>query len=253
MRYSMQVITLLLLLLTDSVVVRESLPSGFPIEPAVDHANTSFFPQQPDPSDLPLKLFETATETALPMLVYVSGDGGWNNFSAALCNYLNQKGIPVVALDAQKYFWKSKLPEETAKEMETVIGFYLKKWKREKYVMAGFSFGADIIPFIVNRLPAEMKAGLVASVLISPDRTCDFEIHLSDMLSLGISKGRYDVVREISAGNIKKLAILFGSDENKNNRSAFGATGAKIIVLQGNHHFDSAFETVGDSIISEIR
>jgi type IV secretory pathway VirJ component len=253
MKWFNLVLAFLLLSLTDFAVIRYPVSLADNPVPIANHENVTFCIQQPDVPDLPMRIFETATQPGLPMLVYISGDGGWNNFSSSLCNYLNQKGYPIVALDAQKYFWKSRLPAETAKEMGAVIEKYRTEWKREKFVLAGFSFGADIIPFIVNRLPARMQAGLVSSVLISPDRNCDFEIHLSDMLSLGISKGRYDVVGEISGSYFKKFTIIFGSDESTNTQSAFRVTDAKIKVIQGNHHFDSAFETVGDSILSEIR
>jgi type IV secretory pathway VirJ component len=253
MRWYNLAVSVFLLPMIDFAEVWEPVPASFCAESTGEPDMSPVFLQQPDGSNFPLIIYNTTTQPQLPMLVYISGDGGLNNFSSSLCNYLNQKGIPVVAMDAQKYFWKSKLPEEAAQEMEEVIEKYRKEWRREKFLLAGFSFGADIIPFIVNRLPGQMRAGLVSSVLISPDRNCDFEIHLSDMLSLGISKGRYDVVREISGSYFRKFAIIFGSDENINTESAFRVTDAKIKVLPGNHHFDSAFETVGDSILSEIR
>ena len=203
--------------------------------------------------DLPLKILPAEKESAFPMFVLISGDGGWNTFDQSFCKYLTQKGVHVVVLDAQKYFWKSRTPEETTEDLVTMIGTYGEKWKRDKFVLAGFSFGADIVPFLVNRFPGEIKSRLISSILISPDKTCDFEIHLSDMLNLGISKGRYNVVNEIQKSDFKKMVAVFGYDENKDNQQAFKQTGIKVEILPGNHHFDSGYEALANLIMTEMR
>ncbi|MEI6276348.1 MAG: AcvB/VirJ family lysyl-phosphatidylglycerol hydrolase [Prolixibacteraceae bacterium] len=203
--------------------------------------------------DLPLQIFGTSVESDLPMFVYITGDGGWNNFSSALCSDLNHMGVPVIALDAQKYFWKIKSPEETAADLAVVIVKYQKEWKKERFVFAGFSFGADIVPFLINRFPASLGAGLVSSILISPDKTCDFEIHWSDMLSMGISKGKYDVIKEIQESPFKKFAVVLGSEESLTTRQVFQSTNARVEILQGNHHFDSDHDTVAKLILNVMK
>ena len=210
-------------------------------------------PQQAIGKELPIKTFGTDSVSGLPLLVYITGDGGWNKFSSALCADINRKGIPVVVLDAQKYFWESKSPEETAMDLSGVIERYLKDWKKERFVLAGFSFGADIVPFLLNRFPPEIGGKAVSSIMISPDKTCDFEIHLSDMLSMGISKGKYDVPLEIQKSVFKNFTVVFGSDENRNTKLSFEWKGIKIKILQGNHHFDSEYAAVAELILQEIR
>jgi type IV secretory pathway VirJ component len=210
-------------------------------------------PQETISRDLPLKVLATPIESSLPMCVYISGDGGWNSFNASFCQYLTQKGIPVIELDSQKYFWKFRTPDETTRDLIAVIEQYGKLWKRDRFVLAGYSFGSTVVPFVLNRLPAGIKVRLAAAVLISPDKTSDFEIHLSDMLNLGISKGKYDVLREIQSGDYKKYVAVFGSDESAETQQAFKQAGAKIEVLQGNHHFDSAYDALANLIIAEIK
>jgi type IV secretory pathway VirJ component len=203
--------------------------------------------------DLPIKVFGTEKVTDLPMLVFITGDGGWNKFSSALCSDINQKGISVVVLDAQKYFWESKSPEETAIDLVSVTEKYLKEWKKERFVIAGFSFGADIVPFLINRFPAGIKERVVSSILISPDKTCDFEIHLTDMLNMGISKGKYDVIKEIQKSDFKNFTVVFGSDESENSKHPFQLSVIKLKILQGNHHFDSEYEAVANLIVDEMK
>lgn len=201
---------------------------------------------------MPLRILETTAEPGAPLFVYISGDGGWNAFNESLCNLLVKRGIPVLALDAQKYFWKSRTPDETAAALAGAIEQYRKLWKRDRLVVTGYSFGAAIVPFVLNRLPAALQNAVVSTILIDPDRTSDFEIHLSDMLNLGLSKGKYNVLQEIRAGELKKLVAVFGSDGSAELQDAFWQAGATVKLLPGNHHFDSAYETIVGIIIKEI-
>ncbi len=222
-----------------------------------DSGNISFAPveylQKTALADLPIKVMESSVESALPMVLYISGDGGLNLFSKSFCNYLIQKGIPMVVLDAQKYFWKSKTPEETRADLITIVEAYENVWKRDRFVLIGFSFGASIVPFLANSFPSGVSSRLESSILINPDIRCDFEIHLSDMLNLGTSKGNYDVVKEIRQSDNKRISVYFGSDESMDVRQAFQQTGIKVHIVNGNHHFDDGYEELADTIFKEIK
>ncbi len=202
--------------------------------------------------ELPIKILASPVTSSLPLLLFISGDGGWNSFEEALGQSLNQRGVSVVVLDAQKYFWKSKTPDETASDLSSVIETWQKTWGKEHFVVAGFSFGASVVPFVVNRLPAELRKNLSTSLLISPDKSCDFEIHLSDMLNVVTTRGRYDVIREIQAGSPQRMVVFFGSDERAESRKAFEQVGVSIRILQGNHHFDSGYDVLADLIVAEM-
>jgi type IV secretory pathway VirJ component len=38
-----------------------------------------------------------------------------------------------------------------------VIRQYLAAWNKSRVLLVGYSFGADTLPFIVNRLPADLR------------------------------------------------------------------------------------------------
>ena len=204
-------------------------------------------------TSLPLKVFKSSAVTALPMVIFISGDGGLNSFSESLCLSLSQKGVPVVVLDAKKYFWDSRTPEETTSDISHVFESNAKILGCNSFVLVGFSFGASLLPFLVNRFPAGVASKLALALLISPDRNCDFEVHLSDMLNLGFSKGKYDVIKEVERGDRTKMEAVFGSEESLEVRKAFQQTGIKIQTLQGNHHFDSGSEILAGWIVDEIK
>jgi len=208
-------------------------------------------PQNPS-GDVPLKILAGPVASSLPLLVFISGDGGWNSFEESLCKSLNQKGVSLVVLDAQKYFWKSKTPDETAIDLQRVVETWQKNWNKEQFVLAGFSFGASVVPFAVNRFTESLGRKLAAAILISPDKSCDFEIHLSDMLNVVTTRGKFDVLGEIRSGSFKKLVAFFGNEERIDTRNAFEQAGASIRLLPGNHHFDSGFDALADLMVAEM-
>ena len=65
-------------------------------------------------TDLPLITFPVNKIDSLPLLVFISGDGGWTSFDEGVAEHLVETGIPVIGLDSQKYFWESRTPGETA-------------------------------------------------------------------------------------------------------------------------------------------
>lgn len=221
------------------------------ISSAVSFGSDHIF-QKKSIEEMPLKVIESSIESTLPMVVYISGDGGWNTFSDSLCNYLSKKGFPVVVLNARKYFWDRKTPEEAAADLVTIVDAFGVRWKRDKFILTGFSFGASLVPFLVNLFPERITGRLSSSIMINPDMLCDFEVHLSDMLNMGPSKGEFDVVREMKAIDVKKTAIFFGGDERMELQQAFRLTGANVQIVPGNHHFDDDYEALAELLVKEM-
>src|SRR6185312_10421067 len=56
-----------------------------------------------------------------PLIFYLSGDGGLNKFSTALCETLHGKGYDVIALNSKSYFWDKKTPEQTATDINNYL------------------------------------------------------------------------------------------------------------------------------------
>lgn len=203
--------------------------------------------------ELPLIVIPSPVESTGPVFFLISGDGGWTSFDNNFCELLAKKGIPVVALDAKKYFWKAKSPEETTSVLTQIIENYTKQWNRKTFILAGYSFGADIVPFIANRLPEPLKSHLSKLFLLSPDQFGDFEIHLTDMLSLGIAKKKYNIVSEVKKITAPQVISIFGQEEDAVNIQAFKVADSKISLLPGDHHYNKNVEALVELILKEIQ
>jgi type IV secretory pathway VirJ component len=203
-------------------------------------------------SNLPLTLIPSSSTDSRPLAVFISGDGGWAGFDQAVSSKLAENGMPVIGLDAQKYFWKEKQPKEAADEIAKAVEHFMNQWNRKSFVLVGYSFGACLAPFIASHFSDAVKESLKGVYCLSPDETGDFEIHISDMLSMRTNE-KYNVVTEVK--NIKALnpVCIFGKEESAELRNHFSATGIRIEILPGSHHYDNNYKAVAALIYKDFQ
>ncbi|NCU04607.1 MAG: virulence factor family protein, partial [Chitinophagaceae bacterium] len=191
---------------------------------------------------LPVKEW-TTSNSAKPLVLYITGDGGLNHFSTQLCNTLFASGYDVLALNARSYFWEKKTPQQTAAAISSYLSAKLNTKADRTVVLVGYSFGADVMPFIVNHLATVIQQKLSSVVLLSPSSSTDFEIHVSDMW--GESKTRaMNVVAEINRMASPKTLIIFGADEDGVLSPEIQLKNVTIQTLPGSHHFDGNISEV---------
>lgn len=184
---------------------------------------------------LPVKEWNTPMQT--PYVLYISGDGGLNNFSTGLCTTINKAGYGISAINAESYFQDKKTPEQATKDITGYLEKIFRQRSNQQLVLAGYSFGADVVPFIVNRLPDSLKKKLISVILLSPGTSTDFETHWTDMLGWN-KKRSMDVVAEINAMNVPKINTILGSDEKDFPVENITAKNYTNQFLPGGHHFD---------------
>ena len=195
---------------------------------------------------LPLTIWQGKADR--PMVFYISGDGGMNKFSTSLCADINKAGYQVTAMDARNYFWHKKTPEQTASDISRYLEREMELFTNPRIVLVGYSFGADVMPFVVNRMPFPMKEKLASVVLLSPSTSTDFEIHLTDFFG-GNSKRAMEVLPAINAMDIPKAAIIFGSEETGYAKGRVTLRNCMLVTIHGNHHYDGNIQKAASVIM----
>lgn len=207
----------------------------------------------PLPFEMPLTLIPTRNkEASLPIAFVISGDGGWTSFDQSVSEALAEKGIAVIGLDAQKYFWDSKTPLETSNAIAKTVEHYLQQWNKKTFVLVGYSFGASVIPFIASNFTEPLKEKLKGVYALSPDVKADFEIHIADMLSLESPNDNYEVLPEIKKIKAFNPVCFFGNEEDPTIRNRFSEAGIKTVELPGSHHYNNDFNKIAESIFKEF-
>jgi type IV secretory pathway VirJ component len=183
----------------------------------------------------PLQVLPANGQAGNTLVFYIGGDGGWNSFSQELCNGWVKKGYPVVVLDSRKYFWVKKTPEQAATDLGAWIKNYQASLHCNSVILVGYSFGADVLPFMFNRLDVSQKTNVRYIGLISPSGATDLEVKISGMLGMGA--GKLDVRKEVSLVNTTPVKIILSEEGKGAQPYTAGGKLIKPIIIPGGHHY----------------
>jgi len=198
--------------------------------------------------DEPFPIKQWTAPGEKPFIFFISGDGGVHHFFADLCQDIHQSGYSVTALDASGFFWHRKSPQQAADLISTYLEGQLSQRPNAKLVIAGYSFGADAVPFIVGALPFDLRQKLISVLLLSPSASTDLEIHIADMFVEG-RKRSLDVAQAINhLGDLKTVTIM-GSEEHQFPVSAIRLKNYTNEIIPGGHHFDGRPDLVAMTML----
>lgn len=212
---------------------------------------TTGFAQSRAIDQLPVTAVAPAGSERHPLVLFVTGDGGMKKFSVNMVDAFTGKGYAVVALNALKYFWKKKTPEEAGADVAALLQYYGRQWKHQTFLLVGYSMGADVLPFIFNKLPADLRAQTKQLVFMSPSRFTDMEVHVSEMLGKTMKNGM-SVPEAINRITDHPLLILFGEGEKDFDLKELHISNYQHMVLPGGHHYDNEAGNVVQTIVSHF-
>ncbi|MEA2694959.1 MAG: hypothetical protein QOJ16_4346 [Acidobacteriota bacterium] len=186
------------------------------------------------------------------LAVIVSGDGGWAGIDREVGGALAARGIPVVGLNSLSYFWKEKPPEVVGRDLERILTHYLAAWHKQRAILIGYSLGADVLPFMVNRLPEDLQKRVDLIALLGPETMASFEFHVTQWLGGG-SKSDRPVLPEVKkiAGRTP-LLCLYGKEEKDSICPTLDPSLGKSIGFAGAHHFGGDYGALADQILQEL-
>ena len=203
-----------------------------------------------DVSDLPLVELPAADSADPRLAVVLSGDGGWASIDREVGGALAQSGVAVVGLDSLQYFWKKRTPDESAAALARVLHHYLDAWHKERLILIGYSRGADVLPFMASRLPADLRERVVLVALLGPALSVEFEFHVADWLGGGGSAEALPIPPEVAKLRGLKLICIYGRDESESLcRQLDSDLGARI-ELPGDHHFGGDYAGIARRILA---
>jgi len=180
--------------------------------------------------------------------LFYSGDGGWRDLDRTVATEMAAQNYPVVGVDVLRYFWEHKTPEQTAADLAATMAYYRKSWGVKSFVLAGYSFGADILPPVYNRLSAQDQNSVSLLVLLALADHADFEIHVTGWL--GQSGGEHALAPELIKLPKQKILCVYGKDEKAETAcTALINSDASILELPGGHHFDQDYPKLTRQIL----
>lgn len=166
----------------------------------------------PDISGLPLAELPVAHAGKL-MAIVLSGDGGWRDLDLTIAEDLQRDGVPVVGLDSLRYFWSKKTPEQITGVVAALMETFMPKWHADQVALIGYSFGADVMPFVYNRLPENLREHVTLIALLGFSKTADFEITVRGWLGEPPGTDAIPTAPEAEKIPPRLMQCFYGSDE----------------------------------------
>jgi len=186
------------------------------------------------------------------MTVLLTGDGGWAQTDKGLSEALSKGGIPVVGWSSLRYFFTRKSPDRATKDLERILRHYLPLWHKEKVILIGYSFGADVMPFLANRLPPDLADRVSLVVLLGPSGAADFRFHPTEWLGKVADDSR-PVLPEIAKLGDKEVLCAYGEAEKESLCPKLPAGKVHVLVRPGGHIVGKNYGPVAEWILKRDR
>ena len=187
------------------------------------------------------------------LAVHLTGNAGYNMTDQLLAEELAAHGVPTVVLSSLRYFWHRRTPDEAASDLERILRYGLRTWDREEIALTGYSMGADVLPFLLNRLPADLQTRVRVVALISPGPEIDFDVHFSDLMRDSPRSTSLPIQPEIEQMTCGKVLCFCGQEEPRCLCSQLSPGRAQVNSLPGGHRMGIHAAAIADSVLRALR
>jgi len=182
--------------------------------------------------------------------VFLTGDGGWRPVDHKITQTLTANGVSVVGFLTPPYYSKRGSADQSACTLGNLIRDYQQRWNRQKVILIGFSRGADVLPFMVNRLPADIRSSIQLVALLGPEPMIDFEYHpFWSLLRYIRHPPEFPVRPEIEALRGLNVLCVYGERESDSLCPALDPSQFRIVREPGGHHYGGRYDEVARAIL----
>jgi type IV secretory pathway VirJ component len=201
-------------------------------------------------SDLPI--IEVPAQSAVApsdeFAIIMSGDGGWAGLDQDIAAALSARGVPVVGLDSLRYYWTARTPQGVAADTDRMIRYYLSHFGKKRVLLIGYSQGADVLPFAVNRLPPATKAQVALTAILGMSEHALFEFHVSSWVSDDNSGPA--TLPEVNRIAGMPVLCIYGEDEDDSLCPKLDPKKFIVVKVKGGHHFDGNYAGLANDILT---
>jgi type IV secretory pathway VirJ component len=186
-------------------------------------------------------IVEVAADSGHAVALFLTGDGGWATGDRALARTLARGGVAVVGLDSRAYLRATRrTPDGVARDATSILERYAALWHRDHLVLIGYSRGADLVPFIVSRFPAELRAHLALVALVGLADHANFEFHWQDLVRDAHRASDLPTRPELERIRGVRMLCVYGVDEHDSLCPSLDSTLARLGRISGGHVLDAS-------------
>jgi type IV secretory pathway VirJ component len=200
-------------------------------------------------SDLPLLQYKATNNSKDYFVILFPGDGGWRDVIGYISNDLANHGINVVGFNTIPYFNRTREPKEIAKDIQRVITNFSAIWHKDSVIIGGYSFGAEIMPFVYNQLDSACKKKVIKIIMLGPSNLADFKV--SPIYYYDKKKGK-SVIKEMETISPDKFIVFCDKYKESICKSLPSSAPYKVIKVPYGHLFIGHFSDVSTIMRTEL-
>ncbi len=197
-----------------------------------------------------------AAVSPLPV-VYLSGEWGWTPMLQDTASFLAFKGRHVLGIDVTTYFQKMIDGAAMGRDLDlfrATVNEAAGKPKDSPVLLAGFAYGASMVPFVLNRAGVR---GVHGALLVGPGDTGGAVYRVAIQLKMDVpSEEAFSVPDEIRRLAPIPVVVLEGAqDERAKGRSFFPMLRGprKYIPIPGaDHQFNEDRRLYYDEVLASV-
>ena len=154
-------------------------------------------------------------------------------------------------LDSLRYYWTARTPEGLAADTDRMIRYYLARLGKKRALLIGYSQGADVLPFAVNRLPSATRAQVGLTAILGMSEHALFEFHVSSWISDNDSGP--PTLPEVNRITGIPVLCIYGEDEHDSLCPKLDPKKFQVVKMKGGHHFDGNYAGLANEILAAAK
>lgn len=168
--------------------------------------------------------------------IVLTGDGPVRGLGHRVGEALARGGTPAAVWNSLRYYWNPRTPDEAAADLDRLVRHYADRWGRGRVVLVGYSMGADVLPFLVARLPPESRARVAGVVLLALAADATFEFRVEQWWTDTRAPTR-PTLPEVARLDGVPVVCAYGRGDPRTACPRLRGSGARVVELRGGHHF----------------
>jgi type IV secretory pathway VirJ component len=152
---------------------------------------------------------------------------------------------------------RRRSPEEAAADVARVARAYLARWQGAtagggRLLLVGYSRGADLLPFVAARLPADLRARVRLVAMLGLAHTANFQFHWSDVVKDTRRPDDRPTGPELEKLRGMRLLCVYGTEEKDSGCRDADSTLVTRVARLGAHHFDKNYGALAELILGAM-
>ena len=119
-------------------------------------------------------------------------------------------------------------------------------------MLIGYSRGADILPFMISRLPPDLRASVDVVALLGLEPTIDFRYHASWVPMYHPKEEQFLVAPELEKLRGMRILCVYGEKEKDTLCRSLDPQLATAVREPGSHHFAGRYNNIADVILNAV-